>query len=195
VELRGFEPLASCMPSQRSRQTGQCRTPPASTSAHVSQRAAFGPVLVGGAPSWPVSGESLGRPANDPADYRLTWLPATWTVSMAPSRRSLRSSPARRPVLEVDQPSVQTTLWLRSSPTPKGRCCDAPEAARRGAGDVAILTDPGGSVLLDRPAGPRRAGRRLRSSPTPEGRCCRCPPPRGHTKHGNTRDQQVRLPL
>jgi len=41
--------------------------------------------------------------------------------------------------------------------------------------DVAILTDPGGSVLLARrPVGESRVNV-LRSSPTPEGRCCRSP--------------------
>ncbi len=114
--------------------------------------------------------------------------------------------------------------WLRSSPTPEGRCCveallggpagllvailtdpggsvlpdragppavgaepcrcDPHRPRRVGAAlprvghhaaryDVAILTDPGGSVL---PIGRRRAGWSggwwLRSSPTPEGRCC-----------------------
>ena len=88
--------------------------------------------------------------------------------------------------------------WLRSSPTPEGRCCQWPVAAQPPAGtDVAILTDPGGSVLPRTrarfrrggsgcdPHRPRRVGaappgwrrrggprRRLRSSPTPEGRCC-----------------------
>src|SRR6266536_674907 len=89
---------------------------------------------------------------------------------------------------------------LRSSPTPEGRCCrrwsrrgtpptsagcDPHRPRRVGAADerfvqlihqvtkVAILTDPGGSVLLlvlERAQ--LNDGTLLRSSPTPEGRCC-----------------------
>src|SRR6266536_2651613 len=49
--------------------------------------------------------------------------------------------------------------WLRSSPTPEGRCCQWPVAAQPPAGtDVAILTDPGGSVLPRTRARFRRGG-------------------------------------
>ncbi len=88
---------------------------------------------------------------------------------------------------------------LRSSPTPEGRCCSPPcrspcSAVRRcdphrprrvGAAHrpktgwmvgrlvVAILTDPGGSVLPAVDAYNNLQGElELRSSPTPEGRCC-----------------------
>src|SRR6266536_1208781 len=91
-------------------------------------------------------------------------------------------------------------MGLRSSPTPEGWCCrrwsrrgtpptsagcDPHRPRRVGAADerfvqlihqvtkVAILTDPGGSVLLlvlERAQ--LNDGTPLRSSPTPEGRCC-----------------------
>ncbi len=72
-------------------------------------------------------------------------------------------------------------LVLRSSPTPEGRCCPRPRPARAGpVRGVAILTDPGGSVLPPGPTGrPRSRPNALRSSPTPEGRCCRRSPTRG----------------
>src|SRR6266536_677308 len=62
---------------------------------------------------------------------------------------------------------------LRSSPTPEGRCCAFHRRPLLPHADhVAILTDPGGSVLLLEDRGRRRADDQLRSSPTPEGRCC-----------------------
>src|SRR6266536_822488 len=94
---------------------------------------------------------------------------------------------------------LRLDLRLRSSPTPEGRCCPWPLAAawttrpgccdphrprRVGAaelgerpddaldGTVAILTDPGGSVLPDGQVPDEPADEQLRSSPTPEGRCC-----------------------
>src|SRR6266536_5131206 len=94
---------------------------------------------------------------------------------------------------------LRLVLRLRSSPTPEGRCCPWPLAAawttrpgccdphrprRVGAaelgerpddaldGTVAILTDPGGSVLPDGQVPDEPADAQLRSSPTPEGRCC-----------------------
>src|SRR6266542_2268429 len=94
---------------------------------------------------------------------------------------------------------LRLVLRLRSSPTPEGRCCPWPLAAawttrpgccdphrprRVGAaelgerpddaldGTVAILTDPGGSVLPDGQVPDEPADEQLRSSPTPEGRCC-----------------------
>ncbi len=89
-------------------------------------------------------------------------------------------------------------MMLRSSPTPEGRCCSPPVGTgsvsttsvailtdpggsvlhldlghRRGPALVAILTDPGGSVLPRAFAAQvRSTATPLRSSPTPEGRCC-----------------------
>ncbi len=69
--------------------------------------------------------------------------------------------------------TVPDVKALRSSPTPEGRCCehDRPGGLRPEV-TVAILTDPGGSVLRSPGwASPSRYSV-LRSSPTPEGRCC-----------------------
>ena len=73
---------------------------------------------------------------------------------------------------------AKNSWWLRSSPTPEGRCCPTPARPVRRTGQVAILTDPGGPVLLSRPGDIAKVVL-LRSSPTPEGRCCP-----GETLHG-----------
>ncbi len=78
---------------------------------------------------------------------------------------------------------------LRSSPTPEGRCCRIVCGSRSSSHAVAILTDPGGSVLPSRAAFSLSSARTLRSSPTPEGRCClqarmaRCRPAPGCDPH------------
>ena len=71
--------------------------------------------------------------------------------------------------------------WLRSSPTPGGRCWRGRwKPTCSGAPEVAILTDPGGPVPSDLPRRPRG----LRSSPTPGGRCwCPCPADRARLQH------------
>src|SRR6266536_2677174 len=72
-------------------------------------------------------------------------------------------------------PVFRESPGLRSSPTPEGRCCGpASRATDWRTHRVAILTDPGGSVLPGT-GGHLRLVLRLRSSPTPEGRCCPWP--------------------
>ena len=61
---------------------------------------------------------------------------------------------------------------LRSSPTPEGLCWLVyTETPTDDLYRVAILTDPGGTVLVMTAVPVLRAGQSLRSSPTPEGRC------------------------
>src|SRR6266542_3196915 len=95
-------------------------------------------------------------------------------------------------------PVFRESARLRSSPTPEGRCCPTvkcqtspptnscdPHRPRRvgaarvgarvvggGGALVAILTDPGGSVLPGSTPPSPKTPTGLRSSPTPEGRCC-----------------------
>jgi len=78
-------------------------------------------------------------------------------------------------VLRAFAPRSPTdSTWLRSSPTPEGRCCaEGDDELVVAALPVAILTDPGGSVLpVGQPHQWSPEPLTLRSSPTPEGRCC-----------------------
>src|SRR6266536_493157 len=126
-------------------------------------------------------------------------LPPTARCRSSGSRRGCDPHRPRRvgaAALRAGPPTGGRTV-LRSSPTPEGRCCPGRAgicgwsrgcdphrprrvgAARRSSArrarrrTVAILTDPGGSVLLASGLESLAvAAHSLRSSPTPEGRCC-----------------------